>query len=206
MQLERLLVSPQFSGSGRLSAFLKFAVENALRNQPERLKEAVIAREIFGRETYDGNLDSVVRGAARRLREKLDEYYEQAGDLETVRIAMPKGAYVPIFSSRAIAVSSAADAPPGPPLVTRLRARVAVIAAGIACCALLGYWTFHRQTESRVPRMPSIAVLPFREPPGDQVLGYSIRDDLTTRLAHMEKCAWRRKYPCRTSRKIIWMS
>ena len=49
-QLERLLASPQFSGSERLSAFLKFAVENALRNQPERLKEAVIAREIFGRE------------------------------------------------------------------------------------------------------------------------------------------------------------
>jgi hypothetical protein len=102
-QLENLLASPQFSGSERLSAFLKFAVENALRNQPERLKEAVIAREIFGRETYDGNLDSVVRGAARRLREKLDEYYERADGLESVRITMPKGAYVPIFSFLSIA-------------------------------------------------------------------------------------------------------
>ena len=161
MQLEKLLASPQFSGSERLSAFLKFAVENALLNQPERLKEGIIAREIFGRETYDGNLDSVVRGAARRLREKLDEYYEQAGGLEPVRIAIPKGGYVPTFSSQAMARSSPADAPPEPPPITRLRARTASIAAGIACCALLGYWAFHRQSQSPIPRMPSIAVLPL---------------------------------------------
>jgi adenylate cyclase len=190
-QLERLLASPQFSGSERLSAFLKFAVENALRNQPERLKEAAIAREIFGRETYDGNLDSVVRGAARRLREKLDEYYERADGLESVRIAMPKGAYVPAFSFLSIASHPLAAEPPGSRpgfgLAVRSTSIKALITAGFACCALLGYWALQRLTQSAASNMPAIAVLPFREASGDQVLGYSIRDDLTTRLAHLER-------------------
>ncbi len=176
-QLEKLLRSPQFSGSERLSAFLKFAVESALENHPERLKEANIARQIFGRETYDGNLDSVVRGAARRLREKLDEYYEQAGGVESVRIGMPKGAYVPVFSSLA---------PPVPTHEVRWSARYALIAASLVCCTLLGYWVVHRRAQSSGSKTPAIAVLPFHESPGDQVLGYSIREDLTTRFAHMQ--------------------
>ena len=190
-QLEKLLASPQFSGSERLSAFLKFAVENTLQNQPERLKEAVIAREIFGRATYDGNLDSVVRGAARRLREKLDEYYERADGLESVRIAIPKGAYVPVFSLLSIAGPPLAEEPPGSRpgfgLAVRPTSIKALIAAGIACCALLGYWALQRLTQPPASRMPAVGVLPFREASGDQVLGYSIRDDLTTRLAHLER-------------------
>jgi tetratricopeptide (TPR) repeat protein/TolB-like protein len=186
-QLERLLASPQFSGSERLSAFLKFAVENALRNQPERLKEAAIAREIFGRETYDGNLDSVVRGTARRLRERLDEYYERANGRESVRITIPKGAYVPVFSFLSTAVTPVSPAPQGVSPAFRLVAHAGLMAAGVVCCALLGYWAFHRQAQSPGSRMPAIAVLPFRDPSGDQGLGYSIRDDLTTRMAHMER-------------------
>lgn len=187
LQLEKLLASPQFSGSERLSAFLKFAVENALRNQPERLKEAVIAREIFGRDTYDGNLDSVVRGAARRLREKLDEYYQQAGGLDPVRIAMPKGGYVLLFSCAPAVDRASTETAPQTPPGARLGARVAIIAAGLASCALLGYWAWHRQARSSVSTEPAIAVLPFQETPGDQMLGYSIREDLTSRFAHMEK-------------------
>jgi TolB-like protein/Flp pilus assembly protein TadD len=188
LQLEKLLASPQFSGSERLSAFLKFAVENALRNQLDRLKEASIAREIFGRETYDGNLDSVVRGTARRLREKLDEYYQQAGLGEAVRIEMPKGAYVPVFSSPSIVTAgSDGDAPVPPPVRVRLSSWIAAIAAGIVCCALLAYWTFHRQSQFVGSTTPAIAVLPFQNSSGEQQLGYSIREDLTTRFAHMGK-------------------
>lgn len=187
LQLDRLLSSPQFSGSERLSAFLKFAVENALRNQPEQLKEAVIAREIFGRDTYDGNLDSVVRGAARRLREKLDEYYEQAGSLDSVRIAMPKGAYLPVFSSLPAVKPLVEEPPPATLPATRGSGWSGWIAAAVVCCALLGYWIVHRQARSAASMKPAIAILPFRENAGDELLGYSIREDLTSRFAHMER-------------------
>ncbi len=99
-ELQRVLASSHFSESERLSSFLKFSVESTLANESGRLKEAVIAVEIFGRETsFNGNSDSIVRNAARRLRAKLESYYQADGRHDPVRIEIPKGGYVPVFRS-----------------------------------------------------------------------------------------------------------
>src|SRR5579884_249656 len=96
--VRRILASKSFSESKRTSALLQFVVENALAGNGDRLKEAVLAVEVFGRETsFDGNADSIVRNAARRLRARLGEYYENEGRSDSLRIEIPRGGYVPVF-------------------------------------------------------------------------------------------------------------
>src|SRR5512132_65375 len=65
--------------------------------QGHALKESVLAHELYGKGTdFDGGTDPVVRVDARRLRDKLREYYE--GRSDPVVISLPKGSYVPVFS------------------------------------------------------------------------------------------------------------
>ncbi len=104
--LARALASPEFRLSARMSQLLTYLVEAALDNRASELKETVVAVEVFGRSPgYDPKTDPVVRKEARRLRLKLQEYYQGTGASETVRIELPKGGYVPVFD-----IARAADA------------------------------------------------------------------------------------------------
>src|SRR5581483_9633729 len=98
-QLARILDSAQFRKSPRLQTFLSFIVSLTLAGKAEEIKESTIAAEVFGRE--DTADDSIVRSAARRLRTRLDEYYQQSGPTDPVRIELPVGTYVPVFTSQA---------------------------------------------------------------------------------------------------------
>ena len=89
-----------FAESERLRRFLRFTVESKLRGEHDRLKEYVLGREVFDRrDSYDPRLDPIVRVEARRLRLKLSEYYSGPGRAESMRIAYPRGSYVPVFES-----------------------------------------------------------------------------------------------------------
>ena len=104
-QLENVLASELFSRSERLSAFLRFVVEETLNGHGETLKEPVLAHQLYGKEAdFDGATNPVVRVDARRLRDKLREYYaDRTGD--PVLISLPKGSYVPAFELIAAAIS-----------------------------------------------------------------------------------------------------
>ena len=96
-QLEEILASEAFSRSERLSRFLRFVVEQTLDGQAEGLKEQILACELYGKRTdFDAARDAVVRVDARRLRDKLREYYASAS-VQPVVIDLPKGGYVPVF-------------------------------------------------------------------------------------------------------------
>ena len=96
-ELGKILASEVFSRSPQLRRFLSFVVEQKLSAQGHTLKESVLAHELYGKGTdFDGGTDPVVRVDARRLRDKLREYYE--GRSDPVVISLPKGSYVPIFS------------------------------------------------------------------------------------------------------------
>ena len=96
-QLEEILASEVFSRSERLSRFLRFVVEQTLDGQAEGLKEQVLACELYGRRTdFDAARDAVVRVDARRLRDKLREYYAGAVS-QPVVIDIPRGTYIPTF-------------------------------------------------------------------------------------------------------------
>lgn len=100
-ELERILRSRVFVHSHRIRRFLQFVVEECLAGQQHRLKEYLIGLEVFNRlETFDPRVDSIVRVEARRLRTKLDEYYQTEGQENEIRIELRKGSYVPIFEHR----------------------------------------------------------------------------------------------------------
>jgi adenylate cyclase len=98
-QLERILSSPDFDASHRHRRFLRYVTEETLAGRGERVKAYPIAITVFGRdETFDSQIDPIVRIEARRLRSALERYYLLSGRHEPVQIAIPKGSYVPVFS------------------------------------------------------------------------------------------------------------
>lgn len=99
--VEKIAASRLFSGSERMTRFLRFAVEYALEHPGDRLKEYTAGVEVFDREaSFDPRVDPLVRVEARRLRSKLAAYYESDGREDPVRIEFPRGTYTPIFHDR----------------------------------------------------------------------------------------------------------
>ena len=100
-ELERVLTSRAFVNSHRIRRFLQFVVEECLTGQRHRLKEYLIGLNVFDRrEAFDPRVDSIVRVEARRLRSKLDGYYQSEGRDSQIRIVLHKGSYVPVFEDR----------------------------------------------------------------------------------------------------------
>jgi tetratricopeptide (TPR) repeat protein len=100
-ELDQILRSRVFIQSHRIRRFLQFIVEESLLGQPHRLKEYPIGLEVFDRrEAFDPRVDSIVRVEARRLRNKLEEYYRTDGRDDHVRILLRKGSYMPVFEHR----------------------------------------------------------------------------------------------------------
>ena len=97
-ELQRILSSTTFRNAPRHSEFLRFVVGKALAGEAETVKEYLIGLEVFHRRSdYDPATDPIVRAEARRLRARLAEYYGTLGEHNQVRIALPKGNYIPLF-------------------------------------------------------------------------------------------------------------
>src|SRR5690349_16835501 len=59
--------------------------------------------DVFGKDgDFDPSTDAVVRVQAGRLRELLQQYFANEGIAEPVRIAIPRGGYVPAYELNAI--------------------------------------------------------------------------------------------------------
>ncbi|MBZ5857619.1 tetratricopeptide repeat protein [Flavihumibacter profundi] len=99
-QLSQILSSETFQSSTILSRFLKFIVEETLAGNEAALKEYTIALKVLSkRPDFNPQLDPIVRIHAGRLRRSLREYYNNAGQSDTLIISMPRGSYVPAFSA-----------------------------------------------------------------------------------------------------------
>lgn len=106
-QLARILDSSVLQGSQRRRDLLSHLVEETLAGRGDQIKGYSVALAVFGRaETFDPGADPVVRLEAGRLRRALDTYYVDAGQSDTVRISIPKGAYVALFEWRTGATSA----------------------------------------------------------------------------------------------------
>ncbi len=114
-QMARVLASEGFARSPRLSEFLRFIVAETLAGKGDRLKEYVIAVEVFERDaSFDPKTNAVVRVEANRLRHRLQEYFLGAGRDDPLRIALPPGGYMPEFSVP-VAYGKTPPALPGKP-------------------------------------------------------------------------------------------
>jgi len=110
-QLARILQSPVFIRSERLSRFLRFVVEHVIGGNQNCLKEYVIGSEVYDRKPpYHPSQDSIVRTEARRLRGKLMEYYEAEGKDDPVYLYLRPGSYIPVFKCKEAPVSAQTDA------------------------------------------------------------------------------------------------
>lgn len=100
--LDRVTASKAFARSERHRRFLAFVVEETLAGRQSGVKETVIAADVYDRPSFDPQVDSVVRVEARKLRQRLEDYYTSEGASDTVEIQIPKGAYLPVFQRRAM--------------------------------------------------------------------------------------------------------
>ena len=76
--LEKVLESPIFSRAPRMARFLAFVVEQTAEGKGAELREQAIAAEVFDKPgDFDPRLDPIVRVEARRLRSRLNDYYQK---------------------------------------------------------------------------------------------------------------------------------
>jgi tetratricopeptide (TPR) repeat protein len=158
-ELRALIESGLFTEGSRLARFLIFVVESYLHGHTERLKETVIGMEVYGRPPdYDPKVDPIVRTEARRLRQKMERYYETDGRSSRVMITIPRGGYVPQIHLRTLqipirvapAADSEAERISQPPTRRTMFLRFAVLLiAGLVCGirGWLGYREYHKQLE-----------------------------------------------------------
>ena len=100
-QLDRILASGTFRRSTRLGRFLRFLVERTLSGQEGSIKEHVLGAEVFDRKPpFDPQSDPIVRVEVRRLRTKLERYYQTEGQEDPVLINLPVRTYIPRFLRR----------------------------------------------------------------------------------------------------------
>ena len=111
--LTRVLGSTTFAGSARHRAFLEAIGRHPLGDpQAEPLKEFALGVDVFGRspDDFDPQVDNIVRVEARRLRDRLRQYYETAGREDPVVIDVPRGGYGATCSRRPTAPATVAPA------------------------------------------------------------------------------------------------
>ena len=157
--LDKIVKSPAFAQSTRLTRFLRFVVEHSVENKPDQLKEYSIGLSVFDRnEGYDPRTDPIVRVEAGRLRTKLREYYSAEGKDDPVVIQLPKGSYVPAISLRDLGLQETASPPrlrkPSPILMLLL-----VVAIG-ACTLASFLYLQNRELRRTVQATKRPAVSP----------------------------------------------
>jgi Tol biopolymer transport system component len=170
-QLDRILGHEIFSRSERLSRFLRYVVEETLAGRGAELKEPVLAAELYGKkvDSKSGD-DSTVRVDARRLRDKLREYYGECAR-DPVIVTLPKGGYTPVFErnpSAPVPVSLPATTPiqQEQAVAPRFRWNWRVLAAGAALLGVVAYVAIRlsrRDSAPEVWRPVPISLLPGPE-------------------------------------------
>src|ERR1035438_7080502 len=91
--LNRILGSRYFAHTVTLGRILSYVCENTVDTQ-NRIKEYEIATEVLRRDqSFDPKLDPVVRVSMKGVLERLEKYYDDAGQRESLRLMIPKGQY-----------------------------------------------------------------------------------------------------------------
>ena len=182
-QLVRILNSGPFHQAQRRQRFLEYIVNEVLAGRGERLKGDNIAQAVFDRaETFDSNVDPIVRMEAGRLRDRLREYYDGDGQDDPVRIELPKGTYTPHIEFR--------QAPTRDPRLDRAAPvkQLGMLAATVLLIITASLWGLQHWTSGpSLPDKPSVAVLPFdnigTDPKWDR-LADGMTEDIITDLSH----------------------
>jgi Tol biopolymer transport system component len=165
-ELARILASDLFVRSDRLSAFLSFIVSRTLDGQGESLKELTIALELYGKgPDFSTAADPIVRVDARRLRDKLREYYATHPDAAIV-IEVPKGSYTPMFHDVAAPGTAPRLTTPAPATAGGRSRRSWLLAAAALAVSAAAFWGFARlrmEGNPDIVRLLTVTSLPGAE-------------------------------------------
>src|SRR5579872_4466174 len=92
--VQRVVSSQAFAGSQPLQDFLLYIAEKTLLGLADEIKEQTVGSEVLRRAAdFDAASDNIVRVRARQLRQKLTQYFESEGRMESVVITIPRGGY-----------------------------------------------------------------------------------------------------------------
>jgi TolB-like protein len=179
--LVRILNSGPFHQAQRRRRFLEYIVNEALAGRGERLKGSNVAQAVFDRESFDPNIDPIVRMEAARVRDRLREYYETDGRDDPIRISLPKGTYTPHIEFR-----QAPTLDPRPARAAPIKQLM--LAAAVLLIITASLWGLqHWNSGPSLPDKPSVAVLPFdnigTDPKWDR-LADGMTEDIITDLSH----------------------
>jgi hypothetical protein len=95
----RVVASKSFAKSALLSKFLLYVCDRSLSGRTDEISENQIGVHVFVRKQgYNPGEDNIVRNYARQVRQRLDHYFEEEGKSEEMRISIPLGKYIPVFS------------------------------------------------------------------------------------------------------------
>lgn len=163
-ELRRVLESKNFAGAPKKTRFLEFVSEQTFLGNGDKLNEYLIGVEVYERGSdFNPQKDPIVRVQAHEIRRVLKKYYEEDGKDSLIRIDLPSGHYVPVFSRNTPEQAPESPVEPvieGPPRGNRWHLALTLVLAA-ACLALVFLLTAsgHRR-EPAVNSRPPIAALP----------------------------------------------
>ncbi len=111
--VERIAASAQLKRSARLRDLLLYIGRRQLKDGLSHIHEQQIGIDVFGRsDSYDTNLDNIVRANVSELRKRIKAYFETEGRDELLQVEIPRGGYVLVFSRHEIGVRSTETSAP----------------------------------------------------------------------------------------------
>jgi Malectin domain len=97
-EVDGILLSGVFGRTNNLVRLLTFVCEKYFEGAIDEIKEYSIAVHALGRpESFDPQVDTIVRVTAHALRKRLEDFYRGSGAEHAVHICLPPGHYVPKF-------------------------------------------------------------------------------------------------------------
>ncbi|WP_276481089.1 tetratricopeptide repeat protein [Paraflavitalea pollutisoli] len=127
-QMDRIRGSKEFSSKELLCRFLDYVVTETMAGRVNEIKEYTIGTRALGRPgDFNPQFDACVRIHAGRLRQALGAYYADTGKADPIRIMIPKGTYVPIFSVAHEEPATPGLTPPSPASSPNNRLTMAVM-------------------------------------------------------------------------------
>ena len=96
--IRRISQSKYFVHAPKKQKFVQLISDYYLQGRTAELSEYLIGYEVFEKGTgYNPSTDPVVRVSAHDVRKKLEQYYQNEGATDPVRMLVPVGTYVPVF-------------------------------------------------------------------------------------------------------------
>ena len=97
-EVDGILSSGVFGRTNNHVRLLTFVCEKYFEGAIDEIKEYSIAVHALGRpESFDPQVDTIVRVTAHSLRKRLEDYYRSTGAKHPVHICLPPGHYIPKF-------------------------------------------------------------------------------------------------------------